>query len=183
MLLLACADADPCADYAEMPGAHTVCLRALARKLTDRGEMEALCEGDVDCRRAWVQTRLKAGATDAELLLGACRDDDCLLAVLDSLPDPDPLVQASRCSRAARYAADCRGHTAQRWRMKHPSLEEIARVTAGWPEGDPGLGSNLGWLYACEHGPACPEGGGMTARECNRVATLPNVCAAKGFVR
>lgn len=153
---------DPCLPYEASQPAHDWCNASVGSAQFDRNAMVAMCANagpwEARCHTMWVERLLPMSGPQArDTLLDACIETDCVIRVLDTLPDPDVRVQADRCmNRAGTAGTYCASHAWARWAMTKPSAEEIVRI-AGLPTGNREvMASGLARAIGCWGVGVCP---------------------------
>ncbi len=153
---------DPCLPYEASKPAHDWCMASFGSAQVDRAAMTAACANagpwEARCHTMWVERLLPMSGPQArDTLLDACIETDCMLRVLDSMPDPDVRVQAERCMTRAGTAANyCANHAWVRWAMTKPSAEEIARVASLPTDNREAMASGIARAVGCWGVGTCP---------------------------
>lgn len=167
-----------------IPLAYERCLVSAARLLPAVEAMNEVCSKagmlTNDCHYEWVDARRRIGDIAPAVLLAACEPSaDCALQILDTYPDPDVIVQMTRCEAADRFRGFCIGHAARRWAATEPDAAEIARVLAAAGDDADVIGPTVGIMVACRGVGACPEDGSLVDVACKRELEVVRAGRAK----
>ncbi len=191
---LAPAGLESCSRYRDtVPHAYERCVLEMAIEAPDVASLNALCAnaGDLrgECHAQWVERHARLGRVASAILLEACGvSSDCTLRVLDDHPDPDLLVQISRCAAAGAFEGFCVTHAVRRWASLPPDVADVERVLAATGRRQPEVvGPALGMLAACRGLGSCPAPssaiGAACVREAEQARQHPSRCYGAGFAQ
>lgn len=166
-----------CDKYRDDANTFGFCVARFANSLPSIADMEQACsqagEWEEQCRHGWVAGRQQHGSgfTTEELLAACGETPDCTFELIDFRPDPDPIVQITRCAKyTGPYGRDCAGHAMQRFWLTDPTPERWAEVAVARVPFQDRVGYWLGVEVACFQKGEC-VGDGPVRHNCQQTVS------------